>query len=158
MKISAARLSEIIREELHRASSSLLSEGCGEEAETGHKCPGCAQGNPCSGCGDDHGHGHEDLLSKKEALEIVMQVAQKTSCPMTQDVLMDVVSNLSDEDQSSGHRGVSCEVAHPEEPHEAWAQGNRAEIPDLGQLAPSAAFGIGHDVGSGRITDYDISG
>jgi|1_EtaG_2_1085319.scaffolds.fasta_scaffold01104_12 hypothetical protein len=76
------------------------------------------------------------MMSKGEALKAVSAIAQNTSCPVTRAALEDVVSSLSSHEQQQGH----------------------AYVPDLGQLDPQDAFGIGHGIGSGEVTDYDVTG
>ena len=76
------------------------------------------------------------MMSKGEALKAVSAIAQNTSCPVTRDALEGVVAELSSHVPQQSH----------------------AHIPDLGQLDPHDAFGMGHGIGSGEITDYDVTG
>ena len=53
-------------------------------------------------------------------------------------------------------RGIKfAAVIHDDD---AWASGNVARVPDLGSLDSGAAFGLGHGIGSGDITDYEVDG
>jgi len=148
MKVSKNLLQNIINEELH-----LFLEGCAEaerhqqldprnSISSAETCPACAMGAECPSHYDEE---EEDGISfsKGEALDLVAMIANRVDCPITRDALMDVVEDLGDGEEGDSH---------------AWASGSRAMVPDIGQLEPSAAFGLGRGVGSGMISDYDISG
>jgi hypothetical protein len=91
MKINRNHLKRIIVEEIRS-----LSEGCG-----------CGGGG-CSSCAaapqddeDDytisniHDEADDRLLSKDDVLNVVLVLAQNTSCPVTRAALMNVVDELS---------------------------------------------------------------
>tara|TARA_Y100000310_G_scaffold122581_1_gene121298 strand:+ start:85 stop:477 length:393 start_codon:yes stop_codon:yes gene_type:complete len=111
MLVSRGQLKRLILDEMTR-----LDEDCG--------CPGAS---PPPAGRDDYSlsipHQEYDLggklLSREDALNIVMMVAANTSCPVTSDALMGVVEELSGVE--GGHEGQSCDEAHPDEPHEQWA-------------------------------------
>jgi hypothetical protein len=91
MKINRNHLKRIIVEEIR-----TLNEGCG-----------CGGGG-CASCGagaqddeDDyaisniHDEADDRLLSKDDVLNVVLVLAQNTSCPVTRAALMNVVDELS---------------------------------------------------------------
>ena len=52
-----------------------------------------------------HQHGHnkdDDTFSKSEALELVAKIAQMTTCPVTQQALMDIVEDLGESEPGPG--------------------------------------------------------
>ena len=157
MKLSSGQLRRIIAGEIEH-----LMEMCGPCAAAGRSSRGVTRPGPgqrvMHSVGDDEIDDDDDIgeLSKSEALALVAMIARRTSCPVTSDTLMDVVEQLGGEEDD--HEGQCCEDAHPGDSHDAWARGSQASVPDLSELDPSDALGIGHGVGSGRITDYDISG
>ena len=168
MRVTKRHLRKIILNEVN----DIVTEMCG----------------PCADAAEDHGHGEVSLMSRvspdvlpddgpgspltrQEALKAVMAIANDTSCPATRSALEDVVDNLSskpeyeDYDSDTGmevfhsdHEGQSCDEAHSGESHDSWVSGDQARVPNLGSLDPHSAFGLGHGVGSGNVTDYEISG
>ena len=151
MKISKTSLNNIIKEEVQ-----LFLEACG-----------CGGGPPEAGMSDPmvipleslplEDHGEEDdvgELSKHDALELISLIASKTSCPITRQALMDIVQDLGDDD---GNTSV-YDLEMPEDDGEAWASGDIARVQDVGSLDPHSAFGLGHGIGSGHVTDYEVGG
>jgi len=151
MKVSKTILDKIIKEEVQ-----LFLEACGCGAmpdEAGMSDPMVIplESLPAEEYQDDDEVGE---LSKSDALELVSMIARKTSCPVTSNALMDVVHNLSDGEVG----GEMFDLEHSHSDDDAWASGNVARVPDLGSLDSGAAFGLGHGIGSGDITDYEVDG
>lgn len=96
----------------------MLKEGCG--CGCGGSIKDCGSSTSSSG----YSHGQEDYdmfqtgneeiedeISKEDALDLVSKIASLTSCPMTKNALMKVVSDLS------GGHGEDLTIhhgAHPE--------------------------------------------
>ena len=169
MKIYANQLKRIIQEEL-----SLLTEGCGEAADTGEKCSACSSGHACP-CADDHNHEgfgdivvdsgeDEKLLSKVEALRIVTVVAQNTSCPVTRSALLDVVEDLGVDDgeewslDDSDDEEWSISGHEDEEVDVDWSNPQYGHFRgDIGNLeSKDDAFGVGFSMGQSGDFPQDV--
>lgn len=112
MKLSQSKIQKIIQEEL----SIVLREGCG--CGCGGSVGGCKSSDKeeysqyydqeQQGMFQTHDEEQEDEMSKEEALELVSKIASLTSCPVTRNALMGVVSDLSsspEEDLTIHHGG-----------------------------------------------------
>lgn len=151
MLVSRGQLKRLILDEMAR-----LDEDCG--------CPGASPppASPPPPPPVDHDdyslsmpHPEPDLggkvLSREEALKVVMIIAANTSCPVTSDALMGVVDDLSHAE------GESMDLSGPERtdvdfdwhnPEYGHATGN------IEDLDPQGAFSLGFGMGdSGDFAD-----
>jgi len=140
MLVNKGQLKRLILEEMAK-----LNEDCGGGCGGGQSDYSISKPQP------KHDMGGR-VLSREEALKVVMIIAANTSCPVTSDALMDVVDNLShaegepedvysDEDDSD----ADFDWHSPQHGH---ARGN------IDDLDPQGAFSLGLNMGdSGDFAD-----
>ena len=93
MKISKSRLSRIIREERRR----VLSEGgcgCGGSIEDIRPLPEYEVDTYKMFDDENDEHQMSHLMSKDESLKSVVAIAMATSCPVTRQALLSLVSEI----------------------------------------------------------------
>ena len=141
MLVSRGQLKRLILDEMTR-----LDEDCG--------CGGASTSDDMAPPEDDYSlsmphqptAGGDKLLSKEEALNVVMMVAANTSCPVTSAALMDVVDNLSHQEKED----VDFDWHNPKYGH---ARGNIDDLDSQGAF--SLGFGMGDSGGFSDAMDSD---
>ena len=138
MLVSRGQLKSLILEEMTRLDEDC---GCGGGGESSNMLP--PKDDYSLSMSHQSAAGGDKLLSKEEALNVVMMVAANTSCPVTSAALMDVVDNLSHQEKED----VDFDWHNPKYGH---AKGN------IDDLDPQGAFSLGFGMGdSGDFADAD---
>ena len=124
MKLSKKTVEKIVKEEVQLF---LEACGCGSPPPVAHD----PMVIPLEMVAADelHSDHHEEVgdFDKGEALALISLIAQKTSCPITRQALMDVVSDLGGEDEYDTH-----DLGDVSGDADAWASGDFSTMHEEG--------------------------